>query len=128
MMKAFTSNTIELCILYRSHILEKIFDLCKNEAKNWKLCEAGDVSFESETQRGPLNHGPARRVAERPLVIVVGTFDIRCLREIVLQMLICLSPLTAKSCFLTNPIILGPRHTMTLWLALCLSYTRTIIV
>ena len=116
MVKAFTSNTIKLYILYHSHILEKIFDLCKNEAKNWKLCEAGEVSFESETQRGPLNHGPARRVAERPLVIVVGTFDIRCLRESILQMLICLSPQTAKSCFLKNPITLGHGYTVTLWL------------
>ena len=53
--------------------LEKIFDICKEKTKNWKLCEDVDVPFESETQRGLLNNGPARRIAEQPLVIVVGT-------------------------------------------------------
>ena len=35
------------------------------------------MDFESETQRGPLNLGPARRIAESPLLIVVGRFKLR---------------------------------------------------
>ena len=51
-----------------------MFDLCKEGTKNWKSCEDSGVNFESETQRGPLNLGPARRIAERPFLIVVGRF------------------------------------------------------
>lgn len=57
--------------------LENMFDLCKEGARNWKLCEDVGANFESETQRGPLNLGPARRIAERPLLIVVGRFEIK---------------------------------------------------
>lgn len=40
-------------------------------SESWEMCE--NESFESEVSRGPLNMGPARRIAESPFLIVTGT-------------------------------------------------------
>ena len=56
---------------------DNMFEICKEGTRNWKSCEDAAVNFESETQRGPLNLGPARRIAERPFLIVVGRFGLK---------------------------------------------------
>ncbi|XP_078000966.1 uncharacterized protein LOC144453526 [Glandiceps talaboti] len=45
---------------------------CKSKGK-WSICETVGSVFESNQQRGPVNMGPARRVAEHQFVIVTGT-------------------------------------------------------
>ncbi|KAK3753331.1 hypothetical protein QZH41_015265 [Actinostola sp. cb2023] len=45
--------------------------LCRSGSSAWKVCD--QKSFESKFERGPLNMGPARRIAESPFLIVTGT-------------------------------------------------------
>ena len=41
-------------------------------ASRWQLCKDSGASFQQHGQRGPINYGPARRIAERPFTIVAA--------------------------------------------------------
>lgn len=63
---------VDSVILSFSQNDEKHVDICKKEIRDWKICEDSGKTLESEVSRGPINFGPARRIAERPLIIAVG--------------------------------------------------------
>ena len=63
------------CILHlfssqSAHNVKSPITLCASDDVKWSLCD--DTGLETEVTRGPGNLGPARRVAERPFLIVTG--------------------------------------------------------
>ena len=72
---SFHQCLISLCdcfffFLYCKAGQECIISLCKSDVHSWEPCQ--DAVLESKLMRGPVNMGPARRVAEGPFLIVTG--------------------------------------------------------
>ena len=48
------------------------FQICLESEEHWKECPEVKEDFESELRRGPANLGPARRVAESSVLLVIS--------------------------------------------------------